>query len=95
MKNSCSICGKLKNHEYTYNKEGQDECQRFPDAFYKLINVKELTKGYTSRPHTILKCPKCETYYYHKVGYEYLVEGTENEEWLDRLNDKDAKKYLA
>ena len=94
-KSKCSICSQLKKSDYIFNKGGWDEVQRFPAAFDKLKKIKQLNdKTYTSRPHSILQCPECSKYYYHRVDYEYDVGGTEDEEYLYKISIKEAKDRL-
>ncbi len=87
----CEICGSLKDHEYIYYKDGSDDCNKLPVAFENLREVKKISPG-VARSQTLLACPKCKTYYFHKVDYEFFPNGSENEEWLDRLSGEENKE---
>ena len=38
---------------------------------------------------------KCGTYYLYRTDYEYLVNGSEDEEYLTRLTEEQAAGYLT
>lgn len=33
----------------------------------------------------LLRCPTCGAWFLYRSDYEYLVSGTEDEQWLERL----------
>ena len=93
--NHCSICSPLQPEEYAFQKlNSPDDNSYLPPAVHKLVLVKDLDP-YGGRKHQILQCPECQTYYYYRTDYEYLVNGaTEDEEFLTRLTDAEAADYL-
>lgn len=41
------------------------------------------------------QCPECRAYYLYRTDYEFLVNGSENDEYLSRLTDAEAAPYLT
>jgi hypothetical protein len=91
----CSICSQLKDYEYALQTHGRpDEDTFIPEIAERLKNIIELKPG--SDRYTLLRqCPECATYYTHRVDYEYLATGSEDEQVLKRLSDEEAAEYLA
>ena len=90
----CPICSKLADEEAAFQKYGWEEDNtHLPAAAGKLTVVKDF-KPYSSRKLQLWQCPKCKTYYLYKTDYEFLVNGSEDEEYLTRLSDAEAVKYL-
>ena len=52
-------------------------------------------KQHSSRKLQLQQCPQCATYYLYRTDYEFLVNGSEDEEELTRLTDEAAAEYLA
>jgi len=91
---SCRICIQLKEKEYSFKKYGWDEGSNdLPAAAGELVTVKDLKPG-SGRASMLKQCPECKTYYLYETDYEYLVNGTEDEEFLNRLTDEQLKDYL-
>jgi len=91
---SCGICAQLKEKESSFKKFGRDEGDSdLPAAAEKLVLVKDFRPG-SSRASMLKKCPECGTYYLYESDYEYLVNGTEDEEFLCRLSAGDARGIL-
>lgn len=91
----CSICSQLKDHDVGRQTHGRPEEGTFlPDVARHLKNIRELKPG-SDRYILLRQCPECETYYIHKVDYEYLATGSEDEQSLTRLTDEKAAQYLA
>ena len=81
--------------EYASQKYGWPENDTsLPAAAAELIVVRDF-RPYDSRSLQIRQCPLCGTYYLYQTDYEYLVNGSEDEETLTRLTDEEAVKYLA
>lgn len=91
----CPICSELKDREMIAYKDGWPREEYFPKAYSKLKDIKLLTEEYTSRPHTIMQCPECDQHYYHEVDYDYMPNGSDNDEILTKITAKEAKKHLG
>lgn len=93
-RNNCRVCSKLSDKEYARQKYGWEENNTYlPDAASQLKEIKDFLP-YGSRKSILKQCQECGTYYLYETDYEYLVNGTEDEEFLTRLSDEEAKKYL-
>lgn len=57
--------------------------------------VRDLTPGARSRELQLRQCPECRTYYLYRTDYEYLVNGTEDDQYLARLSEAEAPEYLT
>jgi hypothetical protein len=90
----CSICSQLADHEYAFQKYGwEDDSTYLPPASNQLKLVRDFAPG-SSRAKQLKQCPECETYYLYTSDYEYLVNGTEDEDDLRRLTSSEAAEYL-
>ena len=90
----CSICSQLADVETASQKYGWEENDTFlPFAATKLTVVKDL-KPYSSRQLQLQQCPECGTFYLYRTDYEYLVNGSEDEQDLRRLSAHEAAEYL-
>jgi len=90
----CRICSNLAEHEAAFQKYGHADDDTFlPAAAYDLMVVKDF-KPYGSRKLQLRRCPQCGTYYRYQTDYEFLVNGSEDEEYLTRLTDEQAAEYL-
>ena len=91
---NCSICYELKDKEYAYQKYGWEENDSFlPLMVEKLHDIKNFNPN-SSRLKILKQCPECKTYYLYTTDYEYLTNGSENEQFLTRLTDKEVLQYL-
>lgn len=91
----CSICSQLEDYHYALQTHGRPEEDTFiPKIAGKLKNIIEVKPG-TDRYTLLRRCPECATYYLYKIDYEYLATGTEDEQFLTRLTDAEAARYLA
>ena len=91
---ACSICSQLAEVEHAFQKYGWEEDNTYlPAAAGKLTLVKDF-KPYSSRKLQLRQCPQCSTYYRYETDYEFLVNGSEDEETLTRLSDEKAAEYL-
>ena len=90
----CGICSNLTDQEYAYQKYGWERYDTHLPAAVNALKVVRDFRPYDSRMLQILQCPGCCTYYLYKTDYEYLVNGSENEEFLTRLTEKQAAEYL-
>lgn len=91
---TCSTCSTLADEEAAFQKYGWEEDNTYlPAAAGKLVVVKDF-KPYSSRKLQLRQCPRCQTYYLYRSDYEFLANGSEDEEYLTRLSDEDAAAYL-
>lgn len=87
---TCEICTRLAGEEHGYQKFGSpDNDIDLPPAAGRLKVVRELSEG-GSRERTLMRCPLCGTRYLYTTDYEYLTNGTEDEQTLRRLADDAA-----
>jgi len=90
----CSICSALKDQEYAYQKYGSaDGDTELPAAVATLVLVRDL-RPHGSRRLELQRCPLCNTHYLYRTDYEYLVNGSEDEQFLTRLSGDQVKEYL-
>ena len=90
----CPICSSLKDEEYAMQKFGWLENDtHLPAAAAHLVMVRDLSAS-GSRALLLKRCLQCGTYYLYRTDYEYLVNGSEDEEFLNRLTDEQAAEYL-
>ena len=91
----CAICLTLADQESAYQKFGWAERDTYlPTAANRLTVVRDL-QPYGTRKLQLWQCPQCATYYLYRSDYEYLVNGSEDEEHLTRLTPEEARGYLA
>lgn len=90
----CGICSGLSSEEYASQKYGWEQDNTYlPAASGFLIVVRDF-QPYGSRKLQLQQCPECSAYYLYRSDYEYLVNGSEDEEFLTRLSDEQAAEYL-
>jgi len=91
----CAACGDLAAEEHAYQKYGRDEDNSYlPAAAAALELVRDL-RPYGSRKLQLWQCPECGAYFLYRSDYEYLANGSEDEEWLTRLTAGEAVEYLS
>jgi uncharacterized C2H2 Zn-finger protein len=91
---SCVICLQLGDLVWASQKYGWEENDTtLPVATKELLVILDL-KPNSSRALQLRQCPKCKTYYRYERDYEYLVNGSEDEQSLKRLNAEEAGKLL-
>jgi Domain of unknown function (DUF3601) len=90
----CSICRTIGDREYALQVGGRpDECTYLPAAVENLRLVRELPESTESdEPGSryLQECPECRTYYLYRTTYEYIVYGSEDEQFLRRLTDEEG-----
>ena len=91
---NCSICSGLSDSESAFQKYGREEDNTYLPTAAGLLTVVRDIKPNSSRKLQLQQCPECGTYYLYKSDYEYLVNGTEDEEDLTRLTDEQAAEYF-
>jgi ankyrin repeat protein len=82
---ACPSCKTLPDHLHA--DLAQDE--KLPDCAYQM----EIVAGV--QRNQLKKCPFCGTYYQFTSEHTYLVLGDEDDEWLTRLNTKQAINELT
>lgn len=81
----CEICRELRDVETSFYKWGWDEQDRpLPPAASRLVPAEALD-SYEKERHHLKRCPLCGTFYQYDWTYEYLSNGSEDEERLVRL----------
>ena len=92
---SCEICGRLSDVETSFTKYGwPDDDRPLPPEAGRLVPA-EPTSGYDAERDHVRRCPICGTYYHYRWSYEYLVNGSEDEEVLRRITPEEAESLLA
>ncbi|MDD3515775.1 hypothetical protein SDC9_44174 [bioreactor metagenome] len=90
---ACEVCSGLSDSEYAYSKFGWPEHDTFlPEAAEKLVIVKDF-QPLGSRKLQLRQCPSCGAWFLYRTDYEYLTNGTEDEEFLTRLTEEEAAEY--
>ena len=91
---NCTICSQLGESQAARQKFGWEENgTHLPAAAADLVLVRDLQPG-SSRELQLLQCPLCGTYYLYETDYEYLVNGSEDDQTLRRLTSAEAAAYL-
>jgi len=90
----CRICSNLSDYENAYQKFGWEENNTYLPAAASQLNTIQNLHPFDSRELQLQQCPECGTYYLYKYDYEFLVNGSEDEECLIRLTFSQAVKYL-
>ena len=79
---SCSICKTIPDRSRAFWKGGEQQENNLPPAMNQFIHVGAC----------LLQCPECKTYYAWDSTYEYLVNGSEDESNLTRLNKAEGEQ---
>ena len=90
----CSMCSSLADYESGYQKYGHAEGNTYLPAAADSLQVVRDFKPYGSRKLQLQQCPQCATYYLYRTDYEFLVNGSEDEEELTRLTAEEAAEHL-
>lgn len=90
----CTICSSLLDQEYASQKYGWEQYDTHLPAAAGRLDVVRDFRPYDSRALQLKQCSECSTYYLYKTDYEYLVNGSEDEEFLTRLTQDQAADYL-
>jgi hypothetical protein len=90
----CEICSELGGVERSFEKYGwPDDTQRLPSPASRLEPAENI-EGYDKERHHVKQCPICGTFYKYDLTYEYLVNGSEDEETLKRLTPTESRRFL-
>ena len=91
--NTCSICSQLRDIETSFYKYLAPDYDRpLPAATDRLQRVLFLDEEDAERRH-VRRCPSCASLYTYQLTYEYLVNGSEDEETLTRLTPDETAAY--
>ncbi len=91
---ACEICRSLRPVETSLYKHGRDEYDTpLPAAARRLLEV--VFEGREVESRSPRFCPLCGTSYSYETRYEYLANGSEDEEELRRLTDGEARAWLG
>jgi hypothetical protein len=90
----CRICSSLQDQEYAFQKYGWEQDNTHLPAAASHLKVVRDFRPYDSRKQQLQQCPECGTYYLYRTDYEFLVNGSEDEEYLTRLTEEQATEYL-
>jgi len=90
----CSICSQLADYESADQKYGHEEENTYLPAAAQSLKIVRDFQPYGSRKLQLQQCPECQTYYLYRTDYEFLVNGSEDEEELTRLTTEEAAEYL-
>ena len=85
LPSQCSVCSVLGDFQYGFQKGGRDEDNSFIHPISDKLEEIEDRGSSGSREHKILRCPQCGTWYQYDTDYEFLVNGTEDEQTLRRM----------
>ena len=91
----CGVCSSLSDLEKAYQKYGWEQDNTYLPAAAGHLKVVRDFRPYSSRKLQLQQCPDCGTYYLYETDYEYLVNGSEDEESLMRLTLEQAAEYLS
>lgn len=91
---ACSICSQLKERETGFQKYGSDYPDTFLPAASEKLDIIIDFRPLSDRKKQLRRCPECGRYYLYQTDYEYLTNGTEDEQELIRLTDTDAEEYI-
>jgi len=91
---TCSLCSQLADEEVAFQKYGWEQYDTHLPAAANNLKLVTDFRPYDSRQLKLLQCPACKTYYLYRTDYEFLVNGSEDEDFLTRLSDKEAAEYL-
>ncbi|MHA2003802.1 MAG: hypothetical protein ACW960_06825 [Candidatus Thorarchaeota archaeon] len=95
----------LPNNPPTTKTEDCEVCSTIPDGLEADIAKGESLDGYTSKLETavrfayysnaVKRCPVCGRLYIYKYQYEFLVGGSEEDEWLWRTDTEGAVELVT
>lgn len=91
----CRCCGELASSEYATRKNGWPEDDSFlPGAAQRLELVRDLDP-HGGRTRHLQRCPMCGAWFLYRTDYTFLAGGTEDEEFLDRIDAAEAARLLG
>ncbi len=94
LRTQCGTCSGLKDEEYAFLKCGRQESSTSLPAAAGSLEIVRDFKPLSSRALQLRRCPECGAYFLYRSDYEYLTNGTEDEEFLTRLTDEQVAEWL-
>ena len=90
----CAICSQLGDVERSFSKYGAPEYDRpFPEAVSRLV-IMDIPREPDPDKRHVRRCPLCGTLYAYLFSYEYLMNGSEDEEELNRMSPEQQRECL-
>lgn len=89
----CTICSVLSDREHAEQKFGSENDTHLPEAASRLLDVFDF-QPYGSRKRLLKRCPECGACYLYESDYIYLVNGSEDDEYLTRLSREESDCLL-
>jgi hypothetical protein len=96
MNGACTICRDIPQHSREFWKGGDLQGNNMPAATAKLeiIGWPYYNDDTSSSNQCFKQCPECGTVYQWDMEYEYIVNGSEDDITLTRLNEADGKAAI-
>ncbi len=91
----CPLCSGLADEEHAFQKFGRDADNTYLPATAGVLTLVRDFRPYSSRKQQLWQCPQCGLYYFYTSNYEYLANGSEDEEHLTRLTEDQAADILS
>jgi hypothetical protein len=91
----CPLCSGLADEEHAFQKFGRDAGNTYLPAAAGALTLARDFRPFSSRKQQLWQCPQCGAYYLYTSDYEYLANGSEDEEHLTRLTDEQAAEFLS
>ncbi len=93
MANSCGTCSGLSDTEHAEQKFGSENDTYLPAAVSRLTDVFDF-EPCSSRKRILKQCPECGAFFLYSTDYVYLVNGSEDDEYLTRLSKNESDDLL-
>ena len=92
----CIICNPIPDSSYAFWKGNELESGGIEpnEKLLEIVGAPHFDDRTGYRHWCIKRCLNCNTKYHWKFDYEYLVNGSEDEITLTRLDEKEEKKWL-
>lgn len=93
MAKNCGTCSGLSDKEHAEQKFGSENNTYLPEKASLLTEVFDF-QPCSSRKRILKSCPECGAYYLYETDYVYLVNGSEDEEYLTRLSKHESDDLM-
>lgn len=91
----CARCGVLRATEFASQKGGWEDRDTFLPPAWRDLEVVRDFRPHDPRSIQLLRCPGCGAWFLYRTQYEYLAGGSEDEQWLFRLEPDRARDILG